>query len=67
MLNIRLHLLQARIEQRIEIGYHCAPFIHNYIGDTANNGSIRVGLGLFNTEVGCQNYITFFLTNQSYC
>lgn len=50
-------ILDEEFDIAVRTGYHCAPFIHNYIGDTANNGSIRVGLGLFNTEADVDSLI----------
>lgn len=34
----------------VRTGYHCAPFIHKYLKDENQNGTIRVGLGRFNTK-----------------
>lgn len=33
----------------VRTGYHCAPFIHDFIDSTKYNGTIRVSLGIFNT------------------
>lgn len=34
----------------VRTGYHCAPYIHDYLGDKPYHGTIRVGLGQFNTK-----------------
>ena len=34
----------------VRTGYHCAPYIHDYLGDKQYHGTIRVGLGQFNTK-----------------
>ena len=31
-------------------GYHCAPYIHKWLKDDKNLGTVRVGIGKFNTE-----------------
>ena len=33
----------------VRTGYHCAPYIHKYLGDIECMGTVRVGLGQFNT------------------
>ena len=34
----------------VRTGYHCAPFIHKYLRDESSLGTIRVGIGRYNTE-----------------
>lgn len=34
----------------VRTGYHCAPFIHDFIGSKKFNGTVRVSLGIFNTK-----------------
>lgn len=34
----------------VRTGYHCAPFIHKWLKDDKNLGTVRVGVGKFNTE-----------------
>lgn len=34
----------------VRTGYHCAPYIHDYLGDKPYHGTVRVGLGQFNTK-----------------
>jgi cysteine desulfurase family protein len=34
----------------VRTGYHCAPFIHDFLGTKDEHGTVRVSLGCFNTE-----------------
>lgn len=34
----------------VRTGYHCAPYVHNFIGSTQFNGTVRVSFGIFNTK-----------------
>ena len=34
----------------VRTGYHCAPYIHKYLGDKESMGTVRIGLGQFNTK-----------------
>lgn len=34
----------------VRTGYHCAPFIHKWLKDDKYLGTVRVGVGKFNTE-----------------
>ena len=34
----------------VRVGFHCAPYIHSYLNDIPNGGTVRVGIGAFNTE-----------------
>lgn len=34
----------------VRTGYHCAPYIHDFLGDKPYHGTVRVGLGQFNTK-----------------
>lgn len=43
-------ILDEDFDIAVRTGYHCAPFIHNYLKDTATLGTVRVGLGQFNTK-----------------
>ena len=44
------NILDEEFGIAVRTGYHCAPYIHKMIGDTEYNGTIRVGLGKFNTK-----------------
>lgn len=34
----------------VRTGYHCAPWIHDYLNDKRCNGTVRVGIGKYNTK-----------------
>ncbi len=34
----------------VRTGYHCAPFVHGYIGTETRKGTVRLALGYFNTK-----------------
>ncbi len=38
-------------------GLHCAPLVHDQLGTTAVNGSVRFGIGPFNTEEHIQTAV----------
>lgn len=43
-------ILNDEFDIAVRTGYHCAPYIHEFLHDTDSVGTIRVGLGRFNTE-----------------
>ena len=43
-------ILDDEYDIAVRTGYHCAPFIHQYLGDLPYHGTIRVGIGQFNTK-----------------
>ena len=43
-------ILDDDFEIAVRTGYHCAPFIHKWLKDDKNLGTVRVGIGKFNTE-----------------
>ncbi|SCX88214.1 cysteine desulfurase family protein [Butyrivibrio hungatei] len=43
-------ILDEDFDIAVRTGYHCAPFIHDYIGDKKNSGTVRVGIGIFNSK-----------------
>lgn len=43
-------LLAEEYDIAVRTGYHCAPYIHNFLGDRPYHGTVRIGLGLFNTK-----------------
>lgn len=43
-------ILDEDFDIAIRTGYHCAPYIHNYISDKKSNGTIRIGLSNFNKK-----------------
>ena len=42
-------ILDEEYDIAVRTGYHCAPYIHQYLGDIPFNGTIRVGIGPYNT------------------
>ena len=43
-------ILDEEFDIAVRTGYHCAPFVHKYLEDQEYNGTIRAGIGPFNTE-----------------
>lgn len=43
-------ILDEDFDIAVRTGYHCAPFIHKYLRDESSLGTIRVGIGRYNTE-----------------
>ena len=42
-------ILDDEYDIAVRTGYHCAPFIHDFIKSKAYGGTVRIGLGMFNT------------------
>ncbi len=42
-------ILDEDFDIAIRTGYHCAPYIHEYLDDMSSLGTIRVGIGQFNS------------------
>nr|MCR5609620.1 aminotransferase class V-fold PLP-dependent enzyme [Lachnospiraceae bacterium] len=34
----------------VRTGYHCAPYIHSHLNDEKYIGTVRIGLGMFNSK-----------------
>ena len=43
-------ILSDEFDIAVRTGYHCAAFVHDYIGSTDYSGTIRVSLGYFNEK-----------------
>ena len=43
-------ILDEEYDIAVRTGYHCAPFIHKYLHDEEYNGTVRIGIGYYNTE-----------------
>lgn len=43
-------ILNDEFDIAVRTGYHCAPYIHEYLNDGQSGGTIRASLGLFNTK-----------------
>lgn len=44
------NILDEEFDIFVRTGYHCAPYIHSILGDIEYNGTVRIGLGKFNTK-----------------
>ena len=42
-------ILDDEFDIAVRTGYHCAPYIHEYLKDNSYGGTVRVGIGPFNT------------------
>ncbi len=43
-------ILDQDYDIAVRTGYHCAPFIHDFLGTRSYKGTVRVSVGYFNTE-----------------
>ena len=43
-------ILDEDFDIAVRTGYHCAPYIHDYLDDRKSSGTIRIGLGQFNEK-----------------
>ena len=43
-------ILDDEYDIAVRTGYHCPPYIHDYLGDKPYHGTIRIGIGQFNTK-----------------
>lgn len=43
-------ILDEEFDICVRTGYHCAPFIHDFIGSKQSNGTVRMSLNYFNNE-----------------
>ena len=43
-------ILDDEFDIAVRTGYHCAPYIHDYLGDKPYSGTVRIGIGPFNTD-----------------
>ena len=43
-------ILNEDFDIAVRTGYHCAPFIHEFLKTTEHKGTVRVSLGYFNTD-----------------
>ena len=42
-------ILSGDYDIAVRTGYHCAPFVHDFLGTKGNQGTIRVSVGYFNS------------------
>lgn len=43
-------ILDDEYDIAVRTGYHCAPYIHEYLQDIPYAGTVRAGIGPFNTK-----------------
>ena len=43
-------ILDEDFDIAVRTGYHCAPFVHDLLGDKKFLGTVRVGIGRYNTK-----------------
>lgn len=51
------NILDEEFQIAVRTGYHCAPFIHEELGDIAYGGTVRASMGYFNTEQELQQLV----------
>lgn len=50
-------ILDNEYDIAVRTGFHCAPYIHDYLGDKPWRGTVRAGIGQFNTKEDIDNLI----------
>jgi cysteine desulfurase family protein len=50
-------ILDEDFDIAVRTGYHCAPYIHKYLNDEGYSGTVRVGIGKFNTKSDIDNLV----------
>ena len=43
-------ILNDEFEICVRTGYHCSPFVHEFIGSKERMGTVRISIGAFNTK-----------------
>ena len=43
-------ILSEEFNILVRSGYHCSPFVHEFIGSEESKGTVRISLGAFNTK-----------------
>lgn len=43
-------ILDDEYDIAVRTGFHCAPYIHEYLNDMSSGGTVRVGIGAYNTK-----------------
>lgn len=51
-------ILDEEFDIAVRTGYHCAPFIHDYLKDKSCQGTVRVGIGRYNTKEDICSFIS---------
>jgi selenocysteine lyase/cysteine desulfurase len=50
-------ILDDEYDISVRTGYHCAPYIHEYLNDKEYGGTVRVGIGLYTTKTDIDRLI----------
>ena len=50
-------ILDNEFDIAVRTGFHCCPYIHKLLKDEAFGGTIRIGLGIFNTEKSIESLL----------
>ncbi|SFC69845.1 aminotransferase class V-fold PLP-dependent enzyme [Butyrivibrio sp. YAB3001] len=50
-------ILDEDFDIAVRTGFHCAPYIHEYLRDKSSLGTVRIGLGQFNTQYDIDSII----------
>ena len=43
-------ILSDEFDICVRTGYHCAPFVHDFIGSLESSGTVRISVGAFNSQ-----------------
>ena len=43
-------VLNGDFDIAVRTGFHCAPYIHKFLGTEEGLGTVRVSIGFFNTK-----------------
>ncbi len=43
-------ILDEDFDIAVRTGYHCAPFVHDILGDKKSFGTVRIGIGRYNSQ-----------------
>ena len=50
-------ILDSDFDIAVRTGYHCAPFIHKWLKDEEYLGTVRIGIGRFNTKTDIDAFV----------
>ena len=50
-------ILDGEFDIAVRTGFHCAPYIHEFLNDKPYHGTIRVGVGMFTTDADIDSLI----------
>ena len=55
-------ILSDEFDISVRSGYHCSPFVHDFIGSNKFKGTVRISLGAFNTKEDIDKLISALKT-----